>query len=85
MKLGPVMLTRDSLLWSVSAVLSLAAFLGTLQHGAVTDPLSFAYYGIPDRVVPYIRLLAFVNVWFSGKMAHSPLKSKAALEQSGGS
>jgi hypothetical protein len=45
MKLGPVILTRDSLLWSVSAVLSLAAFLGTLQHGAVTDPLSFAYYG----------------------------------------
>lgn len=85
MKIGPVTLTRDSLWWGVSAVLSLAAFLATLQQGGVTDPLSFAYYGIPDRWVPYIRLLAFLNVWVSGKMAHSPLGSKAALDKSGGS
>jgi hypothetical protein len=77
MKLGPVTITRDSMLWWISAALSLAACLATLHTGTPTDPTSLGYYGIPDTWAPYIRLAAFLNVWVSGKMATSPLRSKA--------
>lgn len=82
MKVGPFTFTRDSALWWVSAVLSLAAFAATLSpNGNPNDPASLAFYGIPDRWLPYIRLLAFINVWVSGKMAHSPLPSSEAANR----
>lgn len=74
MKIGPITLTRDSAWWAVSAVVSAAVFLSTFHAGGgADDPTALAYIGIPDLWLPYIRLIAFANVWISGKMSNSKL------------
>lgn len=77
MKIGPITLTRDSVWWGVSAALSFAAVLATFTD--TSGPLSLAYYGIPASWLPYIRLLALVNTWFSGKMSNSPAPSSGEV------
>lgn len=77
MKIGPITLTRDSAWWGVSAVLSAAAMLATFTDPS--GPMSLAYYGIPASWLPYIRLLALLNTWLSGKMANSPAPSSGEV------
>jgi hypothetical protein len=77
MKVGPFTVTRDSALWAIAALVSLAAMLATFTVGDPTNPMSLGYYGIPDTWAPYIRLVSLVGGWFSGKMATSPLPGKA--------
>lgn len=77
MKIGPFTLTRDSAWWGVSAVFSFAAVLGTLTDPS--GPMSLAYYGIPVSWLPYIRLLALINTWWSGKMSNSPAPSSGEV------
>lgn len=73
MKIGLFTFTRDSVWWGVSAFLSFVAVLATLTD--TSGPMSLAYYGIPASWLPYIRLLALVNTWVSGKMSTSPAPS----------
>lgn len=67
---------RDSNLWWVGIGSAVILGLATLD-GTGTGPTSLAYYGIPMAVAPYLRLAALIIGIVSGKLATSPLPSKA--------
>jgi hypothetical protein len=69
-------MTRDSKLWWAGIVCAVILGLATLD-GSGTGPTSLAYYGIPMVVAPYLRLAALIIGIVSGKLATSPLPSKA--------
>lgn len=77
--------TRDSSIWTVGLLLGgIATAITTLGlkpcdpqiHAewvaCAADASRFAYYGIPDRIVPYIRLLAILTPIISAWMKSSP-------------
>ena len=82
-KLIALLPTRDSAIWkwgltlgSICTAITTLGLHGCDQHSAwavcAADPTKFAYYGIPDGAVPYIRLIALITTILSGVMGTSP-------------
>lgn len=60
-------LTRDSAIWWITAIGSLAALILTAKAQ------EFLPFPLTDSQQHWIMLIASVSAWFSGKLASSPL------------